>query len=75
MQEPTQPMRTEAASAGFYHSPGWNRDYPSLQILTVAELLEGNGIDMPPVWHVSKTFRKAPKAKGQDAQTIPLPMD
>ena len=28
MQEPTQPMRAEAAGAGFYHSPGWNKDWP-----------------------------------------------
>jgi hypothetical protein len=29
-------METEAAAAGFYHSPGWDRDYPKLQILTIA---------------------------------------
>ncbi len=43
MQEPTQPMRAEAAGAGFYHSPGWNQNYPKLQILTIADLLEGQG--------------------------------
>jgi SAM-dependent methyltransferase len=62
MQEPTQPMRAEAAGAGFYHSPGWNKDYPKLQILTVAELLEGKGIDMPPLGQVNRTFKKAPSA-------------
>ena len=41
MEEPTKPMRTEAADAGFYHSPGWNKDYPRLQILTIADLLAG----------------------------------
>ncbi len=34
-------MRTEAVSAGYHRSPGWNRDYPRSQILTVEELLEG----------------------------------
>ena len=43
--EPTQPMRTEAASAGFYKSP-WGQ-HPKIQLLTVAELLEGKLIDMP----------------------------
>jgi DNA modification methylase len=43
--EPTQPMRTEAASAGFYKSP-WGK-HPKIQLLTVAELLEGKQIDMP----------------------------
>ncbi|MDP2896504.1 MAG: DNA methyltransferase [bacterium] len=73
MQEPTQPMRTEAAAGGFYASPGWGRDYPRLQILTVAELLAGKGIAMPPIRHVSKTFKKAPRAKGEKAQAAPLP--
>jgi len=59
-QEPTQPMRTEAASAGFYTSPGWNANYPRIQILTVAELLNGAGIHYP--HQTSVTFRKAPKA-------------
>jgi DNA modification methylase len=73
MQEPTQPMRAEVAGAGFYHSPGWNKNYPKLQILTVAELLEGKGIDMPPLRQVSTTFKKAPRAKGEDPHQLPLP--
>jgi hypothetical protein len=28
LQEPTQPMRSEAASAGQYKLPGWNKNYP-----------------------------------------------
>jgi DNA modification methylase len=43
--EPTGPMRTEAASAGFYESP-WGK-HPRLQLLTIAELLAGKRIDMP----------------------------
>jgi DNA modification methylase len=43
--EPTQPMRTEAASAGFYSSP-WGQ-HPKIQLFTVAELLAGKRIDMP----------------------------
>ncbi|MGQ9586398.1 MAG: restriction endonuclease [Anaerolineae bacterium] len=63
MQEPTQPMRREAASAGFYHAPGWNTDHPRLQVLTVADLLAGKGIDMPPIRQVSTTFRKAARSR------------
>jgi DNA modification methylase len=44
-QEPTQPMRAEAASAGFYKSL-WGH-HPRVQLLTVAELLDGARIDMP----------------------------
>jgi hypothetical protein len=28
-------------TAGFYHSPGWNKDYPKIQILTITDLLDG----------------------------------
>ncbi len=30
---PTRDMTTEAVKAGFYHSPGWNKEYPRIQIL------------------------------------------
>jgi site-specific DNA-methyltransferase (adenine-specific) len=60
MKEPTQPMRTEAASAGFYSSPGWHTKHPRLQILTVADLLGGAGIDYPSR-HANVTFRRAPR--------------
>jgi site-specific DNA-methyltransferase (adenine-specific) len=34
MQEPTQPRRSEAAEAGFYHSPTWaDRPFPRIQLL------------------------------------------
>jgi len=58
MEEPTQPMIAEAASAGFYHSPGWNMDCPRIQLRTIAELLAGKGLDVPPL---QATFKEAPK--------------
>jgi site-specific DNA-methyltransferase (adenine-specific) len=61
MQTPTQSMRREAASTGFYESP-WGTKHPRLQILTVQELLAGKKIDMPPSRDL-RTFKKAPKAK------------
>ena len=63
MQVPTAPMKTEAAGAGFYDSPGWKKSYPRLQILTVADLLAGSSIDMPPLDQVNVTFKKAAKAE------------
>jgi adenine specific DNA methylase Mod len=39
LAEPTKPMITEAASAGFYESP--KGAYPKIQILTIADLLSG----------------------------------
>ncbi len=63
LQQPTQPMRTEAASAGFYTSP-WGR-YPKLQLLTVGELLEGKSVQMPPIAHTNATFKRANYAHPQ----------
>lgn len=61
MEKSTRPMIKEATGAGFYDSP-WGH-HPRLQILNVAELLEGKGIDYPPSQQVDVTFKKAPKAK------------
>lgn len=59
-ESPTKPMRTEAASAGFYTSP-WGK-HPRIQLLTVAELLSGGGIDYPRTAGVNQTYKQAPKA-------------
>lgn len=72
MQKPTKPMRTEAASAGFYKSPWQEKPYPRLQILTIEELLNGKRIDCPPLGQVNVTFKKAPRAKGKGAETLSL---
>ena len=73
MQEPTRNMKQEAAEAGFYESTVWGRRYPKVQLLTVAGLLEGETIDMPPVRQVGRTFKKAPKATGQGPEQDELP--
>ncbi len=72
MQQPTAPMRKEAASAGFYDSP-WGTRHPRLQLLTVAELLAGKGVDCPPIGQVNVTFKKAAKAKRKRREQPELP--
>ena len=73
LEAPTQPMKTEAASAGFYQSP-WGTKHPKVQILTVREILTGKQVDMPPTQDV-RTFKKAPKAKrGSDTRALTLPL-
>jgi hypothetical protein len=42
-------------------------------MLTVAELLAGKGIDMPPSRDL-RTFKKAPRAKGKDTPDATLPL-
>lgn len=58
LEEPTSKMLQEAASAGVYHSPGWNRDYPRIQIVTVQQLLDGATVKLPPS---AVTFKQAGK--------------
>jgi DNA modification methylase len=64
MEEPTGPMKTEAVTAGFFESQTWGQ-FPKIQLITVAELLSGKKIEMPPIKQVGATFKKAPKAKGK----------
>jgi DNA modification methylase len=66
MEEPTKPMRAEAASAGFYKFGvgKFEQQFPRIQILTVGELLDGKRVDMP-AWHEKQTFKAAPKIKGK----------
>ncbi|MEK7710435.1 MAG: DNA methyltransferase [Planctomycetota bacterium] len=73
MEEPTKPMRTEAASGGFYTSPAGTK-HSGLQILTIKELLAGKGMDIPP-WHEPRTFKKAPRAKSSLAADPALPFE
>jgi site-specific DNA-methyltransferase (adenine-specific) len=55
-------MITEAASAGFYHSSGWDKDYPRIQILTIEELLDEADVKMPPT---GVTFKQAQRVKDE----------
>lgn len=74
MQEPTAPMRTEAATAGFYESVLWGKKYPKVQLLTVADLLDGKKVDMPPIRQVDATFKKAQKVTKQQNEQPELQM-
>jgi len=62
LEEPTQPMRAEAAGAGFYQHPLGSGMYPRLQLLTVKELLEGKKLQLPEA-RLDVTFKKAARAK------------
>jgi hypothetical protein len=48
LEPPTKEMETEAVTAGYYHSPGWNLDYRHIQTLTIEDLLKGAQVQMPP---------------------------
>ena len=64
LEEPTAQMRQEAVTAGYYYSPGWNKDYSRIQILTVKNLLDGTArLEIP---GELPTFKKAQEVKEQD---------
>lgn len=71
MQEPSHPMRAEAAGAGFYKS-SWGQQYPRLQVLTIAELLDGKRIDYPPPTQTNVTFKKAQRLKAEEGEQLGL---
>ena len=54
---PTADMKVEAASAGFYHSP-FNSSHPRVQLLTVEEVMNGRGIDLP-IYTSNRTLKSA----------------
>jgi site-specific DNA-methyltransferase (adenine-specific) len=70
LDDATRDMTTEALKAGFYHSPGWNRDYPRIQILTIEELLHNAEVKMPPQFGTFKQAQRAQQAT--DAEQFEL---
>jgi site-specific DNA-methyltransferase (adenine-specific) len=71
LEEPSRDMIAEAAAAGLYRSPGWGRNFPKIQILTIAELLRGAVIAMPPP---HGTFKQAQRVEQPiaDQQSLDL---
>jgi len=72
MEDPTKPMQTEAVTAGFYESKTWGRQYPKVQLLTIADLLSGKKIEMPPVRQVGATFKKAERFTRDKSEQLAL---
>ena len=63
LERPTQPMRKAALAAGWYESAFWGKRYRKLQILTIGDLLDGAGVDMPPQ---HGTFKRAGRQRAGD---------
>lgn len=69
LEKATRNMREEAADAGFYESPYWNKKYPRIQVLEVEEMLKGAQVKMPPL---TTTFAATGKEQGTGGYTLPL---
>ncbi len=71
LDEPSAPMRLEAATAGVYHSDLSGRDYQKIQILTIAELLEEHRRpDLPLL--VLPTYQRAERVEKKAAEQAEL---
>ena len=64
LTEPTRPMKTEAAAAGFYDSPNHGR-FPKIQILTIADLFAHQKPHLPWIAPSSKRAKREPGADKQ----------
>jgi len=47
LEPPSRNMELEAMEIGYYHSEGFNRDYPKIQLLTIEQLLAGEKVKFP----------------------------
>ena len=71
LDEPTGPMKMEAAIAGTYHSEVSGKDYARLQILTIRELLEEHRKpDLPLL--VLPTYQRAERVEKKAAEQAEL---
>ena len=65
LAEPTSGMREFAVHSPRYKSELWDKEYPSIQIRTIAQLLKGKSFDLPPM---IDPFKKAQIAKENSEQ-------
>jgi len=73
LEPPTGPMLTEAADAGRYKPEGFatmTKDYPRIQVVTVDQLLDGPGADLPR-WR-SSPHKEARAIETDEQQTMEL---
>jgi DNA modification methylase len=66
LEEPTGPMKTGAAGAGYYHSEVSGKDYPRVQILSIRELLEEGRKPQLPLL-ILPTYQRAERVRAKAA--------
>jgi len=65
LRAPSREMRLEAVATGAYESASWGRKYPRIQILTVADVLNGKKVEMPPP---DSPFARAERERDQEGE-------
>jgi adenine specific DNA methylase Mod len=72
LAEPTAPMKTEAAAAGFVSKSAHGR-LPRLQVVTIADILDGRLPKLPPLPQPERLDRRAPRKQFKDQLELLLP--
>ena len=67
LDEPTAPMRSEAASGGLFQSDVWQRDFPKIQLRTIGGMLAGQGFDLPPRPAAYQPAQRVRRPQGRQA--------
>ena len=67
LDEPTAPMRSEAASGGLFQSDVWQRDFPKIQLRTIGEMMTGSGFDLPPRPAAYQPAQRVRRPQGRQA--------
>ena len=65
LRRPSREMKLEAVAAGHYESEFWGKKYPRIQILTIADIMNGVKLDLPPR---DSAFARAEREKQQDGE-------
>jgi len=68
LETPTRDMITEAVSAGYYETSWSHQKYPRIQIKTIAGLLKGAKLDMPPQYGTFKQAQKVQQSEGEQEE-------
>jgi adenine specific DNA methylase Mod len=72
LAEPTTPMMTEAAAAGFVQKSAHGR-LPRLQVVTIEDILDGRMPKLPPLPEPERADRRAPRKQFKDQLELLLP--
>jgi site-specific DNA-methyltransferase (adenine-specific) len=73
LEPPSKDMLTEAVSAGSYETSWSHQKYPRIQIKTIAELLKGAKVDMPPQYGTFRQAQKVGKNEGEQTELFSSP--
>jgi site-specific DNA-methyltransferase (adenine-specific) len=65
LRPPSREMTLEAVAAGHWESEFWGRKYPKIQILTIADIMNGVKLELPPR---DSAFARAEREKQQQGE-------